>query len=717
MSSILLRACALIAWAAVRNACPTDSKVRATTQTRKEINSTPTSPRPCVVPRALAVVFALLLITAITATWPAPILAEQGRGLDVIVVTPLGEEESSEKLPANVTVITEEDIRNSTASNVGELIRDHTGIIVRDFYGTGTKTTIDMRGFARGLNTAVLVNNRRVNEIDLSGVDWNLIPLDNIERIEVVRGGGSVLYGDNATSGVINIITKKGSAKRPRLVVELRSEGFEGEGEAITINNATEAATFNLTAKKRSTEGYRDNGYFDSEDLNTRLTFTPNLSTRIDLSGAIHEDTQGLPGGLTEAELRADREQTTTPDDNVTNDHAYYDAVIEYALSGALTLEVEYSNSVREFDAAYSGASYTYDAIRETDTDELKVKFTSRQPMFGRKNLLTAGFDRYDSSVVNDSIFVGAFSTTTTASGIEKEEKGSYLANEFFISPALTFTAGYRYSRTVFKDSVYSDDSFFGITIGSGFQRFKEEAVNAGLTFNHVKGGKLYASFSKGFRLPTTDELFSFDGTIVRLKPELTETVEVGMVHPLGSAATISLTLYEMDVENELYWNPPVLPFFFGANENLDETLHRGAELALSGSLGEALSFDGNWTFTEATFESGAFDGNDIPLVPVQSAAAFMKLRLSTNSTLSLSANWVGERYLDSDVDNSLKRLDEYTTVDARLTIIDKRYTLYLGAKNIFDEEYSEYGVEGSTENNFYPSPDRWYYAGIKYAY
>ena len=689
MSSILLCARAVIARAATSTR--SNTKIRS-----KEV--VPGNRGIC------AVVFALVLVTGITAAYPAQALAEERRALDVIVVTPLGEEESSEKLPANVTVITAEDIRNSTASNVGELIRDHTGIIVRDFYGTGTKTTIDMRGFARGLNTAVLVNGRRVNEIDLSGVDWNLIPLDNIERIEVVRGGGSVLYGDNATSGVINIITKKGSAKRPRLVVELRSEGFEGEGETITINNATDRATFNLIAKKRSTEGYRDNGYFDSEDLNTRLTFTPNLTTRIDLSGAIHEDTQGLPGGLTETELSADREQTTNPDDNVAYDYAYYDAVVTFNPSNALKLEVEYSNSDREFDVEFVSAGGTME--RETEFEETKAKLVSRGSLGGMRNLLIMGADLIDARVDSTSDFGGAIYTDLT-----KEEEAYYVNNELFLSDSLTLTVGYRSSKTDFEDTVT------GAVSGSSKQSFKEEAVNAGLTFNHVSGGKIYASLSKGFRLPTTDELFSFDGTIVMLNPEVTETVEVGIVHPLGEFSTLSLTLYEMEVENELYYNPTGGPFGFGANENLDETLHRGAEVGLNVSLGEALSFDGNWTYTEATFESGAFDGNDIPLVPVQSAAAFMKLKLSTNSTLSIGANWVGERYLDSDVDNSLIRLDEYTTVDARLTIIDRRYTLYLGAKNIFDEEYSEYGVEGFAENNFYPSPDRWYYAGIKYAY
>ncbi len=84
-------------------------------------------------------------------------------------------------------------------------------MVVRDVYGTGKTASVDIRGFGEtgALNTFVLVDGRRVNEIDLSGVDWTQIPLDQMERIEIVRGSGSVLYGDNAVGGVINIITKK----------------------------------------------------------------------------------------------------------------------------------------------------------------------------------------------------------------------------------------------------------------------------------------------------------------------------------------------------------------------------------------------------------------------------------------------------------------------------------------------------------------------------
>jgi len=130
--------------------------------------------------------------------------------LEKVVVTATRDAEEIRKIPANVTVITKKQIEESYAETVVGLLRDQVGVVVKDIYGNGKSATVDIRGFGETAppNTLVLVDGRRVNQIDLSGVDWTQIPLHQIERIEVVRGSGSVLYGDNAVGGVINIITK-----------------------------------------------------------------------------------------------------------------------------------------------------------------------------------------------------------------------------------------------------------------------------------------------------------------------------------------------------------------------------------------------------------------------------------------------------------------------------------------------------------------------------
>lgn len=105
-----------------------------------------------------------------------------------------------------VSVITAEDIRNSTARTLPDLLGREAGVLTRNLYGNnGASATVDMRGFGATStqNTLILLDGRRLNDVDLSAVDYSAIPLESIERIEIIRNGGDVLYGDGAVSGTI----------------------------------------------------------------------------------------------------------------------------------------------------------------------------------------------------------------------------------------------------------------------------------------------------------------------------------------------------------------------------------------------------------------------------------------------------------------------------------------------------------------------------------
>ena len=113
-------------------------------------------------------------------------------------------------LPASVTVITAEDIQKSPARTLPELLSEEVGINTTSLFSHGSRASIGLRGFGETStqNTLILLDGRRLNSIDLSAVNYAAIPFENIERIEIIRGIGGVLYGDGATGGVINIITK-----------------------------------------------------------------------------------------------------------------------------------------------------------------------------------------------------------------------------------------------------------------------------------------------------------------------------------------------------------------------------------------------------------------------------------------------------------------------------------------------------------------------------
>ena len=134
--------------------------------------------------------------------------------LEKIVVTPTRMEQYDYDATSNVTVIGSKEIKSSHAKNIPEVLIEKAGLNI--YNNSSDKTNrVDIRGFADTsiTNVLVLIDGRKINPVDTSGPDWLQIPVESIERIEVVRGAGSVLYGDNAVGGVINIITKKGAGR------------------------------------------------------------------------------------------------------------------------------------------------------------------------------------------------------------------------------------------------------------------------------------------------------------------------------------------------------------------------------------------------------------------------------------------------------------------------------------------------------------------------
>ncbi|MDR1695687.1 MAG: TonB-dependent receptor plug domain-containing protein, partial [Endomicrobium sp.] len=117
-------------------------------------------------------------------------------------------QENIDELPTNVTVITQEDIENKHVGTLGELLENETGIFYKTNGTTGDMPTVFMRGAAKSARTLVLIDGRRANTGGDGGANFMAIPAAAIERVEIIRGAGSVIYGSGAFGGVINVITK-----------------------------------------------------------------------------------------------------------------------------------------------------------------------------------------------------------------------------------------------------------------------------------------------------------------------------------------------------------------------------------------------------------------------------------------------------------------------------------------------------------------------------
>jgi len=146
---------------------------------------------------------------------------------DTIVITATRFPDSKRDLPVGVTVITADDIRKSASSNLGDILAQFGLLQIRDLAGT-QNPQLDLRGFGitGDQNTLVLLDGLRITESDFESAQLSAIPLDSIERIEIVRGGGAVLYGAGATGGTINIITRRARPGEVRALALARAGGY-----------------------------------------------------------------------------------------------------------------------------------------------------------------------------------------------------------------------------------------------------------------------------------------------------------------------------------------------------------------------------------------------------------------------------------------------------------------------------------------------------------
>jgi iron complex outermembrane receptor protein len=342
---------------------------------------------------------------------------EKGVLLEEVVVTATRDKREIRRVPANVTVVTEEDIRSSNAQTVADVLRGEVGLVVRDYLGNGKSASVDLRGFGEtaSSNTLVLIDGRRVNEIDLSGVDWLQIPLDQVKRIEVVRGASSVLYGDNAVGGVINIITKKGEGRpAPEAGVEYGSYGYTAERAAVS--GSTRGFSYSVEANHRSTNGYRHNNDLWARDLGGMVSYDVTDFLTVGFRGGYHRDRYGLPGRLTESELMVlDETDSLFPFDHAQTKQYYSLLYSEVDLSefGRFNLDLSLKKrrpGERSFgsyiDFFGTRQYWTFLSDRDTLTYGITPQYIFDREIWGHQNKLTLGLDFYDTDldVISDLV-------------------------------------------------------------------------------------------------------------------------------------------------------------------------------------------------------------------------------------------------------------------------------------------------------------------------
>ena len=631
-----------------------------------------------------------------------------------VVVTPTRVDEQLALVPASVTLITAENIAASPAADIPGVLRAHAGINVIDITGNRRSYRIDLRGFGENasLNTLVLVDGRRTNQPDRSATDWSQIPLDRVERIEITRGArGNVLYGDNASGGVINIITKDG--RRPRTQVDLRGGSFGTVNPSVTTSGSRDRLSYSMSARYYDSDGHRTNSQSQARDIGATLGIEVTPAFDLGISTGYHSDDTGLPGALLESELLSgtSRDDSTSPDDFADVDDYYIALAPKAVLGGSTELQLDFSARNRDtrFFASFAGGTFTGDTSIRTVAFSPKV--VVRTSTTDPTSTLVAGLDVSDAkeNITNASEFLGQLSDSIFT--LEKRNYGVYVHQEFRPRRNVAVSAGYRRDHVTYQFAPSTPDR----------REFDVNLATAGVTVEVLPDTQLFFSYARGFRYPVLDELFDFFSNSVSpdLLPQSSDDVQVGARIQLGNTARATVTLFHLDTENEIFFNPAGGAFGFGANENLDGRSRRiGFETVVAGRAGQA-TLEGSYSFTDTLVRDGQYAGMQIPNVPRHRASVRTVAGVGAGVTVGLEGIFIGERFFESDYKNTFGAVESYFLLNTRVTLTEERFTVYLDVNNLLDQEYAEYGVRGGypVQRAFLPSPGINAVAGVSFAF
>ncbi len=602
--------------------------------------------------------FILVLSIIVNLVVIFPVMAEEDDlfTMDELVVTATRYPVEMSETPVSIEVITEEEVQNTNADNVGELLDDVSGVNIRDNGGAGLKT-IHIRGSASS-QVLVLMDGQPINNVQNGDTDLGQLPLSNVKKIEVLKGPASAIYGANALGGVVNIITKD-IHKEANAEFKVAYGSYNTSDVKLNYSAREGKTGLIFTLNKKASDGFReipaDNSAFDQMSFFSKIDHQINNNSNLVLIFHYNDSDKESPGMLSDSNSDGDYDDmydlAGTPNGIQNDMDKNINIKWEQNKSCTDTTVMIYSN---QHELAYSDA-FT-DDVHKTNNTGLE---------FNKTNYLDEHTIAYGLEVKNSKI------DSTKNGEHDFLNKAVYIHDEWEIKGPLKITIGAR----------YDDHEKFG----------SEISPRLGMVYNLNKETNLHFSAGKAYRTPTYNDLY-YPVTMYAegdpdLKPETGIAYEAGITN-LKEDVKTGLTIFQKDIENYIFWTSG--DDFVWRPYNLQAFI-KGAELVFEKQLNKCLSFNMNYTYLDSINEE-----TEEQLAGEAKHNANLRLKYTKNDYgISLNGRYVGGRADES--------LEDYTVVDARVskafTAQGRDFNVALNINNLLNNE--DYQI-----NKGYPMPD-----------
>ncbi len=561
-----------------------------------------------------------------------------------ILINPSSEEYtrlSSGLAGSNITIIIKEDLEKQYGKNLPQILETYSGINVRRLYDGvgGTNSSLDIRGFgeASKSNSLILVNGIRLNDIDMSNVNLSHIPIESIERIEIIRGGSAgTLYGSGVIGGAVNIVTKNDISQNRS---ELTLGSYQKTGVDFSLSNQFgEKGVISLSGSGLSSKTFRDAADYTDENFilsfnniinQTKVNFDIFSSYREqDLpgprvkGGAVYnyhfcnryEDSKTAKhiGGSTAT--NGDTCNINQRDDysNLENDRLNLGFIHEINSLKKVYLNVGYKKkNDKAFLAANSNTNESpNDGDRYLNTtidgNILNSRFEVRHIEEKYSNILNFGIDHshsfYDSKRHRkEDELVGQYYDADL-----KVQSVYFQNNVYFNETETSLSFGLRSEESEFsaKDDVNRGISGFLHSYNATKHDIhnsssRNQALNIGIEKKVDKNLTLYGNYSESFRIPNIDEriLATTSGSFA-LKDQTSDGVELGIIYS-NEVVNFNINYFAIDTLNEIQYDQSV-------NTNLDPIKREGINLDFKLQADSKNKLTGSIGYVNAEFTSGA---------------------------------------------------------------------------------------------------------------
>lgn len=645
---------------------------------------------------------------------------------DSILVTATRTENSIAETPTSAFVISANELARSQRVSIADTLRTSPGVTVMQTARRGGVTSLFVRG-GESDYTKVFVDGIPLNDAG-GAFDLSDVTTDNAERIELVRGASSALYGSDAMSGVLQFLTRRGTASTPEL--ELTGEGgsFAFNRQAAKLAGANSGFDYALSFTHLRTNGRDRNDDYQNRIASANLGYRFNDRTSLRLIARSENSGLGVPGAtaryFVDPDERARRRRVATGIrlEDQTTQRWRQSLSFVYAENNQLGLDPAAQDLTKPNTPPDTTFAFNdFVSFFNNHQQRRGVRYQSDVSL-SRNNLLSAGIEFEQERAVFDSGFTGANRVAP-----DRRNIGAFVQNQFFITSRFVLTAGLRIENNRadlpanFANVLRSLGSApFAGTIGFGTQVApKVAAMFVVRQGNEAIGAtKFRASYGAGIKAPTLVEAFSPNQFFLGnpgLKPERAHSFDAGLEQLFArDRVRIEATYFENRFRNQIAFVGD--PATFGGPiktsngvltsfVNNDRARARGVELSFNAQPSRQWRFSGSYTLTDSKLLAAAdvIDFVTLKLVPSREIGLSLLRRPKHSGALQIA--WIGERFdaqlngffigRRRDVDpvtfSRFANNDGYARVDfAGGYRINPRVTAFARIENLLNQNYQE---------------------------